>query len=356
MCTPTPPPPDPLPLTPPNRQTPTLTEQAQATASYILQKIASALPSSSFEEGIHVPRIAIIAGSGLSSLAKAFNSSEKEETEGDTEEVAVKVEIPYSELDGFVVGGTSGHASTLIYGTIGSGSAKTPVLLLSGRAHYYEGHPFSTTTFPLRVLKLLGVETCIITNAAGSLNKFYNIGDIVIINDHINLAGLAGLSPLRGPNLDDFGTRFLALTDAYDLDLRRKAHLAWAKCNQVKKLSEGVYAFAAGPCYETRAETRMLSMLGGDLVGMSTVPEVIVARHGGMRVFGVSIVTNSALHDPPPLGSDPDVEAHVTNKAMEAGSTSHTEVLAATQTVADDVRELIVKLVELIASDNQVVA
>ncbi|CAG8959530.1 hypothetical protein HYFRA_00001431 [Hymenoscyphus fraxineus] len=346
--------PDPLPLTP-TPQTPTLTEQAQATASYILKKIASALPSSSsFEESIHVPRIAIIAGSGLSSLAKAFNTSENEEIEGDTEEVAVKVEIPYSELDGFVVG--SSHASTLIYGTIGSGPAKTPVLLLSGRAHYYEGHPFSKTTFPLRVLKLLGVETCIITNAAGSLNKSYNVGDIVIINDHINLAGLAGLSPLRGPNLDDFGTRFLALTNAYDLDLRHKAHLAWAKCNQVKKLNEGVYAFAAGPCYETRAETRMLSMLGGDLVGMSTVPEVIVARHAGMRVFGVSIVTNSALHDPPPLGSDPDVEAHVTNKAMEAGSASHTEVLAATHTVADDIRELIVKLVELIASDKQVVA
>lgn len=159
-----------------------------------------------------------------------------------------------------------------------------------------------TVTFAMRVCKLLGVHTVLLTNAAGGLNQNYNVGDIVCLNDHLNLAGLVGFHPLRGPNEEEFGVRFPPLSDAYDLELRQIAHRSWKELRagtpSERRMHEGVYAFVAGPTYETRAECRMLRQLGADVVGMSTVPEIIAARHSGMAVLAFSLVTNKSVLDP----------------------------------------------------------
>ena len=206
-------------------------------------------------------------------------------------------------------------------------------------------------TFPVRVFKLLGVETILVTNAAGGLHPEYAVGDIVVLNDHIFLAGLAGAHPLRGPNMDHFGPRFPPLSDAYDLDLRRAAHAAWQKSKvsgSTRRLHEGVYAFVGGPryyctqshptricvltqpSYETRAECRLLRQLGADLVGMSTVPEIVVARHCGIRVLALSLVTNNAVLEPGPRGDDPLLEnatAQQLKDIDDKGKANHEEVI-----------------------------
>jgi purine-nucleoside phosphorylase len=179
------------------------------------------------------------------------------------------------------------------------------------------------------------------------LNHEYAVGDIVVINDHLFLAGLAGNHPLRGPNLDIFGSRFPPLSDAYDLSLRRAAHVAWKKGQadgkEVKRrrLHEGVYAFVAGPSFETRAECRMLRMLGADLVGMSTVPEIVVARHCGLRVLALSLVTNNAVLDPGPRGDDPLLEgttADAMRMIVERGRANHEEVVEESHLAALDLQ------------------
>jgi purine-nucleoside phosphorylase len=173
------------------------------------------------------------------------------------------------------------------------------------------------------------------------------VGDIVVINDHLFLAGLAGNHPLRGPNLDIFGSRFPPLSDAYDLSLRRAAHVAWKKgqtdSKEVKRrrLHEGVYAFVAGPSFETRAECRMLRMLGADLVGMSTVPEIVVARHCGLRVLALSLVTNNAVLEPGPRGDDPLLEgatADAMRMIVERGRANHEEVVEESHLAALDLQ------------------
>lgn len=206
-------------------------------------------------------------------------------------------------------------------------------------------------TFATRVCRTLDVKTLIgtsillspdsvlpsktlqsVTNAAGGINPSYKVGDIVMLHDHLNLAGLAGMHPLRGPNEDSFGVRFPPLSDAYDLDLRRRAHLAWRDLAHSRQLQEGVYAFVGGPSYETRAECRMLRLLGADLVGMSTVPEIIVARHSGMRVLAFSLVTNVSVLEVGLRGDDESVlgmgegELKLT---QEKGMAGHAEVLEA---------------------------
>ncbi|XP_025940691.1 purine nucleoside phosphorylase [Apteryx rowi] len=166
---------------------------------------------------------------------------------------------------------------------------------MQGRFHFYEGYSISAVTFPIRVFCLLGVEILIVTNAAGGLNHHFQVGDIMFIRDHINMFGLGGQNPLRGPNDERFGVRFPCMSDAYEQELLSLARESAQELGYLGFIREGVYCMLAGPCYETIAECRMLQALGADAVGMSTVPEVIVARHCGLRVFGVSLITNKAV-------------------------------------------------------------
>ncbi|HWH94104.1 MAG TPA: purine-nucleoside phosphorylase [Baekduia sp.] len=216
------------------------------------------------------PRLALVLGSGLGGLADAVQDA---------------TAIPYAELPGFPVGSVAGHAGRLVLGTL----AGTPVVVLQGRAHLYEGIPASDLAIPIRTVRALGAEAIVLTNAAGSLNADVGPGRLMALTDHINLMGA---NPLAGPNDDGLGPRFVGLGDAYDLDLRRALHHA-AQAEGVH-LDEGVYLAVAGPSFETPAEIRAFKILGADAVGMSTVPEVIVARHCGLRVAAVSAITNLA--------------------------------------------------------------
>lgn len=211
-------------------------------------------------------------------------------------------------------------------------------------------------TFATRLCARLGVETMLMTNAAGGLDPNYGVGDIVLLNDHLNLAGLVGFHPLRGPNEEDFGVRFPPLSDAYDLELRQRAHAAWEDLHprgdrsgiRQRQMHEGVYAFVAGPSYETRAECRMLRSLGADVVGMSTVPEIIVARHSGMRVLAFSLVTNNAVLEAVVPGNDPELRG-MSREELEAylsrGRANHEEVLEAGRLAAEDMQRLVAKIV-----------
>jgi xanthosine phosphorylase len=216
------------------------------------------------------PRLGLVLGSGLGGLADSV--------EGATA-------IPYADLPGFPVGSVAGHAGRLVLGTLEG----TPVAVLQGRAHLYEGIPASDLAVPVRTVRALGAESIILTNAAGSLNAQAGPGSLMALTDHINLMGA---NPLAGPNEDELGPRFVGLGDAYDGDLRRGLHLA-AQAEGVE-LHEGVYLAVSGPSFETPAEIRAFKILGADAVGMSTVPEVIVARHCGLRVAAVSAITNLA--------------------------------------------------------------
>lgn len=266
----------------------------------------------------------------------------------------------------------AGHAGKLIFGTMGSQGNEVAVMLLVGRAQsvsvdsidrcsnkklifihsFYEGHSMEAATFATRVCRLLGVETIILTNAAGGLNPDYNVGDIVALNDHLNIAGMVGQSPLRGPNEDEFGVRFPPLSDAYDISLRQLAHKAWKEIRQQdpsdRKLHEGVYAFVSGPTYETRAECRMLRQLGADVVGMSTVPEIVVARHAGMRVLAFSLVTNKSVLEPVTRADDPALQGlsrEQLEQHLSQGKANHEEVLEAGKAAALDMQSLVLHIV-----------
>ncbi|MBN1977734.1 MAG: purine-nucleoside phosphorylase [Anaerolineae bacterium] len=219
------------------------------------------------------PGVGLILGSGLSALADA---------------VLDGVAIPYEDIPHFFTTTVEGHAGRLVVGRL-EGQA---VAVMQGRAHYYEGYSMAEVTFPVRVMQVLGIETLIVTNAAGGLNPGFNTGDVMLITDHINLIGMGGLTPLRGPNLDAFGPRFPDMSEPYDLRLRELAGRAAAEADV--PLREGVYVCLAGPSFETRADLRFLRLIGADAVGMSTVPEVAIARHGGTRVLGLSGISNIA--------------------------------------------------------------
>uniref|UniRef100_W5LXZ1 Purine nucleoside phosphorylase n=1 Tax=Lepisosteus oculatus TaxID=7918 RepID=W5LXZ1_LEPOC len=186
-----------------------------------------------------------------------------------------------------------GHAGRLIFGTLNG----KPCVCMQGRFHLYEGYPIWKVTFPIRIFKLLGVQTVILTNAAGGLNQDYKVGDVMLIKDHLNLPGFAGNNPLVGPNEERFGVRFPCMSDAYDRDLLKAAQVVGAELGYSDFMKEGVYCVLGGPSFETIAECRMLNRLGADAVGMSTVHEVIVARHCGLRVLGLSLITNKAVMD-----------------------------------------------------------
>ncbi len=219
------------------------------------------------------PQVALILGTGLSSLAERVTQPDA---------------IPYDQLPHFVASTVRGHAGRLVLGRLDG----MDVVMMQGRIHHYEGYAPAQTTFPVRVMHALGAQVLIVTNAAGGLRAGFQPGDLMAILDHINLVGLAGLNPLCGPNDDRLGPRFPDMSPAYDLDL---LDLLRAEA-QVRglMLREGVYAMVGGPSFETPAEVRYLRAIGADAVGMSTAPEVVVARHSGMRVLGLSLITNVA--------------------------------------------------------------
>lgn len=222
------------------------------------------------DKGVVRPQIGLILGSGLGVLA---------------EEIENPVSIPYEEIPHFPVSTVEGHAGELILGNLEGKS----VVVMSGRLHLYEGHEAQKVAFPIRVMKELGIESMIVTNAAGGVNETFEPGDLMVIKDHVNLMFR---NPLIGPNDNDWGPRFPDMSEAYDSKLRQLAHQV-AK-EQGFQLCEGVYCAVLGPSYETPAEIRMIRKLGGDAVGMSTVPEVIVARHAKIRVLGISCISNMA--------------------------------------------------------------
>jgi purine-nucleoside phosphorylase len=234
------------------------------------------------------PAVALILGSGLSALA---------------DEIDAAVAIPYATLPHFPQSTVQGHRSELVLGCLNG----CPVAVMRGRFHFYEGYDLAQTTFPVRVLQALGAHTLFVTNAAGGLRADWQVGDLMLIADHLNLPGMAGNHPLRGPNDERLGPRFPALTDAYDAELGHVVREVAADVGVT--LHTGVYAMLAGPSFETPAELRMLQMLGADAVGMSTVPEVIVARHGGMRVLGISMISNIATPDAPPANHEEVLQA-----------------------------------------------
>ncbi|GAB4538139.1 MAG: purine nucleoside phosphorylase I, inosine and guanosine-specific [Anaerolineales bacterium] len=222
------------------------------------------------------PSVGVILGSGLNGLA---DSVEK------------PIYIDYRDLPHFPVSTVMGHSGRFVAGWL----EDKPVLIMQGRIHYYEGYSMQQVTLPIRVMQRLGIASLIVTNAAGGVNPAFTPGDVMLITDQLNLAGMAGLNPLIGPNLDEFGTRFPDMSQPYDRDYADLARSA-AQAAGVQ-LQEGVYTGLSGPSFESPADLRFLRMAGTDAVGMSTVPEVIVARHGGMRVLGLSGISNKANLD-----------------------------------------------------------
>lgn len=251
----------------------------------------------------HRPQIGLILGSGLNALADEVRDADR---------------IAYADIPHFLRPSVEGHAGQLVLGQL-SGHE---VAILQGRVHAYEGHTQQEVTLPLRVLIELGIETLIVTNAAGGLNPTFRAGDLMLITDHIGLMAMTGNNPLWGPNDPSLGPRFPALNKAYDPALRRLAVKVAAGLGI--ELRQGVYVGLGGPAFETPAEVRFLRLIGGDATGMSTVPEVLVARHAGLRVLGLSGITNVAIDDP--------------DSAEEA---NHEEVLAAGKTIGPKLMALL---------------
>lgn len=216
----------------------------------------------------NMPKTAIILGSGLGTLVDHIDN---------------KIVIPYSQIPNMPVSTVQGHSGNLIFGDLNG----KRVIAMQGRFHYYEGYDMKTVTFPVRVFRALGVDTLYVSNAAGGMNKDFRVGDIMTITDQINLFPE---NPLRGKNYEELGPRFPAMTEAYDHELIRKADEIAKRLGI--RLMHGVYVGTTGPTFETPAEYEYFRVIGGDAVGMSTVPEVIVARHAGMRVYGISVITD----------------------------------------------------------------
>lgn len=222
------------------------------------------------------PRLAVILGSGLGEFARAVEG---------------QVVIPYEAIPDWPISTVAGHKGSLVIGKMEG----LEIMVMQGRVHYYEGYSMAQVTLPVRVFRQLGIDTLIVTNAAGAVNPEFEPGDLMLITDHLNLIGMAGLNPLRGPNLEELGPRFPDMSQAYDRQLG-------SLTREIAKekglaLREGIYICLAGPSFETPADLRFLRMIGADAVGMSTVPEVTVARHAGMRVLGISGISNKANLD-----------------------------------------------------------
>ncbi len=268
-------------------------DSIKETASFIKEKIKGN------------PQIGVVLGSGMGSVADV---------------VETIAEISYSDIPHFPESTVEGHAGTLIYGKL----EDKEVLLMNGRFHYYEGYTMKEVTFPIRVMKALGVETLFLSNAAGGMNPDFEVGDIMLINDHINLFPE---HPLRGPNDPRLGVRFPDMSEPYSVDLLSKAKaIAHKEGIDVK---EGTYAGLQGPTFETRAEYKWLHIIGADAVGMSTIPEVIVAVHCGMQVFAASIITDLGIRE-------------------ELNKISHEEVLEAANAAAPKLARIATELIKAI--------
>ncbi|EAU83949.1 inosine guanosine and xanthosine phosphorylase family protein [Coprinopsis cinerea okayama7 len=294
-----------------------------------LEAIFAQLP-----DELQKPQLGIICGSGLSGLVGALKDV---------------VIIPYEKIPGFSRSTVPGHKSALAFGFLGSGKG-LPVVAMLGRFHPYEGHSLSSTVFPVRVMAKLGIKDLIITNAAGSLNPSIPVGTIVIIQDHIALPNLTGMNPLLGPHRPDY-VRFLPLSDAYSPALRRLAFLAANKLNlEPSALAEGTYAWVSGPTYETPAEGRLLRLAGADVVGMSTIPEVLAGREEGLNVMVMSLVTNFVVIPDKYRSIKEEVDAELAGKKVElpvAQVVSHEEVLEIGTLKAEVMKSLVEQIAEL---------
>jgi purine-nucleoside phosphorylase len=247
------------------------------------------------------PTIGLILGSGLGPLSESIQDP---------------IIIPYHDLPGWPLSTVKGHAGELIIGKLEG----KDVLVMNGRIHYYEGYEMSQVTLPIRVMQRLEIEILLVTNAAGGVNQDFTPGNPMLITDHLNLLGMAGPNPLRGPNMEEFGTRFPDMSQAYDRDLIKLTQRVAKELGIT--LYEGIYVCLAGPTFETPADLRFLLNAGVDAVGMSTVPEVIVANHGGQRVLGISGITNSS-------------------KLYGEAETTHEEVIETGKLLAPKMMELI---------------
>uniref|UniRef100_H3AGM2 Purine nucleoside phosphorylase n=1 Tax=Latimeria chalumnae TaxID=7897 RepID=H3AGM2_LATCH len=279
-------------------------EECQKTADWLLSRTK------------HKPKFAIICGSGLGMLAETLQDQEV---------------FKYSDIPNFPQSTVQGHVGQLVFGEL----KRKACVYMQGRFHMYEGHSLYKVTFPVRVFKQLGVETLIVTNAAGSLADSYKVGDIMVIKDHVNFPGLAGYNALSGPNDERFGPRFPSMSDTYDKDLRGLALDLSIKLGYSHFVQEGVYCMVGGPNFETIAEARLLHKLGIDAVGMSTAPEVVVAKHCGLKVFGLSLITNQVLKE---YGS---------NEAV-----NHEKVLEISKKRAGILQDFVTELVAQINSNN----
>ncbi len=268
-----------------------LKEQITQTSDYLKGKIK------------RTPKVGIILGSGLGPLKNAVEDP---------------IKISYDQIPNFPVSTVEGHGRELIFGTI-SGQ---PVMLFSGRFHYYEGYEMAQVTFPVRVMKAMGCDTMIVSNASGGLHPDYQVGDIMLIRDHINLFPV---HPLRGPNDDSLGPRFPDMSEPYAYDFIES--IKNIAVSENIEIYEGVYTGLQGPTYETRAEYKYLRTIGGDAVGMSTVPEVIVGVHAGLKIAGISIITDVGIRD-------------------ELNTITHEDVLEAAQSATPKVTKLVTRFLE----------
>jgi len=284
-------------------------------------------------ENLQKPRMGIICGSGLSGLVN------------DMRDVVV---VPYKDIPGFSTSTVPGHKSALAFGLMGENGI--PVVAMLGRFHPYEGHSLSSVVYPVRIMARLGIKDIIITNAAGSLNTDIPVGTIVVIQDHIALPNLTGMNPLLGPQTSLDLPRFLPLSDAYSPSLRRLAFLAAHHLQlEDSALAEGTYAWVSGPTYETPAEGRLLRRAGADVVGMSTVPEVLAAKEEGLNVMVLSLVTNFVVIPDTYRSIRDEVKAELAGKKVElpqAQVVSHEEVLLIGKEKASTMMKLVERVVD----------
>ncbi|KAL4111335.1 hypothetical protein PRIC1_003016 [Phytophthora ramorum] len=262
------------------------------------------------------PLVGVVCGSGLGGLSKCLSNQEV---------------IKYEDIPQFPRSTVEGHAGELVFGDLDG----IRVVCMRGRFHCYEGYAMRETALPIRVMYLLGIKYLLVTNAAGGLNPDFNVGDLMIMNDHLNMPGLSGQHPLIGPNDSRFGGRFTPLTNCYDEKLQDLAVKVAENLGLAHKVRKGVYCFVSGPTYETPTECRFLRLVGGDAVGMSTVPEVIVAAHCGLKVIGLSLITNKALFP-----------------GEEREAASHNEVLETVQATQHDIETYVRDLIAAIGKQH----
>lgn len=293
-------------------------------------------------ENLMRPVLGIVCGSGLHTLVSNLQES---------------VLVAYDILPGFGQSTVPGHKSSLAFGYLGSSSKRIPVVVMLGRFHPYEGHTMASVVYPIRVMAKLGVQRVLITNASGGLNPNLDIGTIVVIQDHLALPNLCGFNPLLGPQTDLQLPRFLPLSNAYSRDFRK---LAFKAAHELKlpreALAEGVYAWVSGPSYETPAEGRLLRLAGADVVGMSTIPEVLAAREMGLEAIVLSLVTNKVVIPETYDSVRDEFEAELAGKVELKKKTeyvvSHEEVLHMGREKADVMKTLVEKIAELISDQN----